>query len=745
MVDKVPGDISPGNASVGSKIHATQADNLLSRSHLEEDISRLQSAVQLYSNSRTYEVGDLVRLTNITYECKTAVTVPGIFDINKWRVPNNASLFVNYPFNTLREHEPGIVGTKNSDTLDDTTATYQAIDISRMQNAVIEYSNARTYKVGDIVKENEQIWQCKTAVTVPESFDMDKWRIPNNATLFSDRTLQNLIDDEPEIIGMPLNLVNPEQTPFSYKARDISRMQSSISEFDTNKTYTVGDIVLHEGLQYRCVSNIIVPGVFLPAEWAISDGIGSKNVVQIYHEDDFPPKLGLGRVLDDNTHYIICAPITLTSSLLIQNNTSVEISSSNKFANTITLDNFTVSPPYFLNTEFGFAGKILSVAASPTPGRIRIETENTFEGSGTVCVRTSEYKYVYTNVPILAVPDLTHFDIAGSFSGTDIGYYSTGAIDVNIHDLEVENKVTIADATPLRLISCLNIGTLNIFNTDFIGFQNSANINAFWKVNISFMQHITNNLIPFQLLNCVEAVITNSKIRHSGSGHNDYLIIFGGINCQTMRLTNSLIHSNSSVYPIKLSDIHSRFRMYVSNVYNYDERYDSFFDTFFIDATDPRILVKNCLNVKNSHTTMHAYQFTGTLPTIPISSISTYVKYPLTFVISENLERFELTGNGTDYTYIGKTPTKIKIDIATSVHVIQIENTVRYTVAINDTPLQQETTTDLLTDANTWTLYPFSTIANLVNGDRISIMFKNIIGANDIFVDQLFCTMTEVN
>lgn len=91
MVDKVPGDITPGTASRGSKVHATQADNSLSRSHDEEAISRLQSAMNNYSASLTYGLGDLIKESpgglvpdNTPFINITAIATPEAFDPAKW-------------------------------------------------------------------------------------------------------------------------------------------------------------------------------------------------------------------------------------------------------------------------------------------------------------------------------------------------------------------------------------------------------------------------------------------------------------------------------------------------------------------------------------------------------------------------------------------------------------------------------------------------------------------------------------
>ena len=62
-------------------------------------------------------------------------------------------------------------------------------DISRRQAAAKAYSNIKTYKIGDIVTFEDQIYRCIEPVTIPESFDPSKWELviknQNQIALFS--------------------------------------------------------------------------------------------------------------------------------------------------------------------------------------------------------------------------------------------------------------------------------------------------------------------------------------------------------------------------------------------------------------------------------------------------------------------------------------------------------------------------------------------------------------------------------
>ena len=41
------------------------------------------------------------------------------------------------------------------------------------------YDNTKTYEVGDIVRYNEKIYKCITAITTGENFDISKWEQTN--------------------------------------------------------------------------------------------------------------------------------------------------------------------------------------------------------------------------------------------------------------------------------------------------------------------------------------------------------------------------------------------------------------------------------------------------------------------------------------------------------------------------------------------------------------------------------------
>jgi len=109
MADLVPANINPGTPNRGSVVHASQGGSPTnSRGHVEEDISRLQSAVNDFNMALTYGIGDFVRESGIININTTAVTIPaafnqlewdalpGLADSNVWTSNNNFTLGINF-------------------------------------------------------------------------------------------------------------------------------------------------------------------------------------------------------------------------------------------------------------------------------------------------------------------------------------------------------------------------------------------------------------------------------------------------------------------------------------------------------------------------------------------------------------------------------------------------------------------------------------------------------------------------
>jgi len=133
----VPANITAGTPSRGSIIHASEDGSATnSKGHLEEDISRLQSAAREYSASLTYGIGDFVQESNTVYINTTAITTPEAFTVSKWEA------FLSDTSPTMSD--PNFTGTATAENLvitgnllvDGTTVTKNAETINLGDNHI---------------------------------------------------------------------------------------------------------------------------------------------------------------------------------------------------------------------------------------------------------------------------------------------------------------------------------------------------------------------------------------------------------------------------------------------------------------------------------------------------------------------------------------------------------------------------------------------------------------------------------
>lgn len=148
MVNVTPAGITPGSASDGSVVHASDAAlGNLSRSHDEREISRLQSAILAYDAAKTYEVGDLVRESGFNWICVTQITVPEAFDDSKWNFVDNGLgvVFVAYDLDAPLSGEFFVVmgGDSAGDTTEGDTQSPVAGEFSLLFFTIQVQTNTR--------------------------------------------------------------------------------------------------------------------------------------------------------------------------------------------------------------------------------------------------------------------------------------------------------------------------------------------------------------------------------------------------------------------------------------------------------------------------------------------------------------------------------------------------------------------------------------------------------------------------
>ncbi len=96
MVDKLPGDITPGIAASGKRVHVSRAGIVDSSESIDiADIARFQGALNEFDISAEYAPEDVVIFNGSIYSSKVIIT-GGAFDITEWsqisNLPNSSCL-----------------------------------------------------------------------------------------------------------------------------------------------------------------------------------------------------------------------------------------------------------------------------------------------------------------------------------------------------------------------------------------------------------------------------------------------------------------------------------------------------------------------------------------------------------------------------------------------------------------------------------------------------------------------------
>ncbi len=193
MVDKRPDQFANTRTDVrGEKIHSSDGAKVPpSSGTLAEDVSRTQSAANPYSDSLTYDLGDLVEESGTVFRNIVAITVPETFNPTKWDAVGAAgavSLQDAYDNgNEIKEDDP--------DGLQTNTPIKITVADPPVANKGEYAESGESYIVGDIVTltgplVSIQFFRNIVAIADPAGvFDSTKWV---EITIF--QSVQEVID-----------------------------------------------------------------------------------------------------------------------------------------------------------------------------------------------------------------------------------------------------------------------------------------------------------------------------------------------------------------------------------------------------------------------------------------------------------------------------------------------------------------------------------------------------------------------
>ena len=120
------------------------------------------------------------------------------------------------------------------------------------------YDNTKTYEVGDIVRYNEKIYKCITAITTAENFDISKWEQTNIVEIVQSEKskIYELIEAiSTPIVGEGENITLNDTAEKRFENFDIEgnheqETRSGKNYLNTLAKYKAGDTVTIEGITY---------------------------------------------------------------------------------------------------------------------------------------------------------------------------------------------------------------------------------------------------------------------------------------------------------------------------------------------------------------------------------------------------------------------------------------------------------------------------------------------------------------
>lgn len=200
------------------------------------------NSASAYNNQTTYNVGHLCTYQSKLYKCIVAIDNPEDFNISHW-LRTSVSEVVNQVSNRI-------------------SAVSDRID-SSLSDLADEYDSTSAYITGDYVIYNDKLYIANQDISVPEDFDDTKWSVTNvTDNLVNEYELpiatNNLLGGIK--VGDGLSIDNAGI--LSTDEIDLSVVENMIAEdFDSTKSYVVGDYCIYDNKLYKCISPIS------PAYW----------------------------------------------------------------------------------------------------------------------------------------------------------------------------------------------------------------------------------------------------------------------------------------------------------------------------------------------------------------------------------------------------------------------------------------------------------------------------------------------
>ena len=606
-----------------------------------------------FETVNAHRVGDLVRHVNHLYECYNDVVANTTFSLDNFRIPNSAPVFSTRTFTQTVSDNVRIVGIPQN--LDGVIShNYSARDISRLQSATQLYSGLVSYNEGDLVLENGIVYRALADISAGE---LDSITIVNggsgytpsgqNGTLTGFKSLAFFADLSIDSIGTAVSFIdlNPGSTGF---------IQGESVELDPT-----GPGTGFEG------TAVIIVNIFDIDEWIPISGVGAKNVVHVYSEDDFPASIDVNgtdmHMLDNNTHYILAAPTVVTDPLLIDAGFQIQFSA---FSKEINLIDYTGGGALFRarnqNSSFGSV-------VDGGGGEIQFVTGDTLGlgvGDFVNILITTGTDYSEVKAEVTAVATNASFNIVGAIAGTATGIFDRNSLTLEMSEIKFEGDTTNSFIS--MMFTETSFSEFFMFHTELEKFDE---IGTIIDANLCILDLNEFEVIqgPLRIEDTISSSVTGNKWFDSVIGSGIANLEIRGENLITNIHRNTFL-STAPGHAILIDDsglgqLSANASVIITDNIDSNPLATSLLSTDGADESDVRLTVKNNPGQSPSVTVGNANLGTGT---VTISAADT-----LTAINNENWQpnsdnqRFTVSEEILDgglFTYTGVEDIQIIID-----------------------------------------------------------------------------------
>jgi len=409
----------------------------------------------------------------------------------------------------------------SQDAQSDNSKSHNERDISRLQPGIHVFTNLKSYKEDDLV------WRLKNTFRVQYRANqtVNTGVIATLSTPFTG-TITGYVNDEViDLIG---------QTSMALDAQGIAVVDTGnlvdVIITSGGSGYILGESLLIVGTESTAFTTALTLADFVNSQWDISDGVGARNVVNVFEEADFGTAVSGQINLENNTEFIVCAPVTISNTLFIDVGFEIMIRSFADEANSLT---FLGSDTTDIFATLQTNGLIIGAAVEGGGTRFETNVAHGLIATDFVNVGGVDFDYRIIRGEITNVSDTTHFDITTPFLGDETdGRWNQGAEALEIEEIKIKGDPTPANQNQTLFnvkFAPVDDSELFIFHLVAEDFLVLGTIDCPGRLDMNACSYFNYGL-GFNLINCVTLFMESSFFDQPITGNDsDILTVEGGL------------------------------------------------------------------------------------------------------------------------------------------------------------------------------------------------------------------------